>query len=173
MFVSLLLGCNEADPDGCYPNPAGGAGGAGSMPVGAAVGAAASGDYGTAPRAGGDGSGGFGDAPPKNPQDATNPSNPCEVGGAPGFPANRYVNCLALGLDASACSEACFDVGASCAPLAVHPYKTEPGPGKLIYCKNGYPTTTCTWRFPNTDACSMIVTFGHGITWFCKYAGGN
>lgn len=49
MFVTVILGCSEVVPGTCYENPAGGAGGAGSMPIGAGVGASASGDYATEP----------------------------------------------------------------------------------------------------------------------------
>ena len=89
-----------------------------------------------------------------------------------GIPANQYVNCRARGLDAAACSEACLTAGASCVPLALHPYKSGLEPGKLTSCKNGWPTTTCTYTFANTDGCSLITTFGVGLKWFCKYVGG-
>jgi hypothetical protein len=49
MFVTVILGCNTVDPDSCYPNPAGGTGGADSLAVGAGVGATTSGDYATEP----------------------------------------------------------------------------------------------------------------------------
>ena len=65
---------------------------------------------------------------------------------APQMPANNYINCRALGLDASACSNACLDAGASCVPLALHPNKSGLEPGKLTSCKNGAPSTTCTAR---------------------------
>lgn len=47
--VVITLGCTEIVPGTCYQNPAGGAGGAGSMPIGD-VGASASGDYADPPR---------------------------------------------------------------------------------------------------------------------------
>lgn len=92
---------------------------------------------------------------------------------APQMPATNYINCRALGLDASACSEACFDAGASCVPLALHPYKSGLEPGKLTSCKNGSPTTTCTWMFANGDGCALIRTFGVPLKWFCMYTGGG
>lgn len=48
MLVAVILGCSEIVPGTCYQNPAGGAGGAGYIPI-ADVGVAASGAYGTEP----------------------------------------------------------------------------------------------------------------------------
>jgi hypothetical protein len=50
MFVTVLLGCSEVVPGSCYENPTGGAGGEGSMPIGAGVGATTSGDYAEPPK---------------------------------------------------------------------------------------------------------------------------
>ena len=119
--------------------------------------------------------GSLGDAPSGSggtrfPEEECN-SKPQEPA-SPQMPANAYINCKARGFDATACSEACLNAGASCVPLALHPYKSEPGPGKLTFCKNGSPSTTCTWTFANGDACSLITTFGIGIKWICIYTGG-
>jgi hypothetical protein len=159
MFVTVLLGCNEVVPGTCRPNTTGGAGGADSWAVGAGVGVSAA-------------AGTYGADPPKDPLAAGDGANPCEEP-AMGKPANQYINCAARGLDPTACSEACFDVGAGCVPFALHPYKSEDGQGKLTFCKNGWPTTTCTWTFPNTDACTMVYTVGVKLRWFCEYAGGG
>jgi hypothetical protein len=93
MFVTVLLGCSEIVPGTCYENPAGGAGGADSLAVGAGVGATTSGDYAEPPKGplDGDGVGGFGDVPPRQPQDATNPPPECNI--ATQSPCNE--KCLA------------------------------------------------------------------------------
>lgn len=160
-FVTVSLGCSEIVPGTCYENPAGGAGGGGTMPIGAGVGATTSGgDYAT--------------EPPKEPQDATDPPPGCSSGEEPeiGMPANQYINCTARGLDAAACSEACLAAGASCVPLANHPYKKGLEPGKLTFCKNGWPSYTCTYTFANRDACYLITIIGKTLTWRCIYSGG-
>jgi len=65
LFLTVILGCQEPVPGSCYPNPAGGAGGADSVAVGVGVGAvgASSGDF---------------ISPPQNgPLDYSGDSNPC------------------------------------------------------------------------------------------------
>lgn len=174
-LVTVSLGCNEIEPGSCYPNPAGGAGGGDSLPI-AGVGATTSGDYAeppTEPLDDGRGAGGLLDTPDQPQDTGSSPPSGCNGGADPEFgkPADQYINCSARGLDASACSEVCLNAGASCVPLALHPYKSGLDSGKLTFCKNGWPTTTCTYTFANTDACTLIVVVGHGLKWFCKYAG--
>ena len=43
-------------------------------------------------------------------------------------------------------------------------------PGKLTACKNGAPTSTCTYTFTNGDGCVLIQP---GLKWLCEYAGGK
>jgi hypothetical protein len=62
VFVTVILGCSEIVPGTCYENPAGGAGGADSLAVGAGVGATTSGgDYAEPPRGPLDYGDGYGD----------------------------------------------------------------------------------------------------------------
>ena len=150
-LVMLSIGCNTVDPSECWPNTSGGFGGSGTIPIGAGVGATSSGDY---------------DSPP----DEGTP-NPC-VTPIPQMPATDYINCRARGLDAAACSEACFSAGASCVPLALHPYKSGLEPGKLTSCKNGSPSIVCGYTFSNGDGCTLAYAFGVGRKWFCVYARG-
>jgi hypothetical protein len=63
VFVTGILGCSEVVPGSCYPNPAGGAGGADSVTVGVGVGATTSGD--------------FISPPPGGPLDYGGEPNPC------------------------------------------------------------------------------------------------
>ena len=67
-FVILIVihGCSEVVPGSCYPDPAGGTGGAGSMAVGVGAGAGV-----------GAGSGDFISPPPNDPLDYSGDSNPC------------------------------------------------------------------------------------------------
>jgi hypothetical protein len=150
LLVMLGISCNTVDPSECWPNTSGGFGGAGTIPIGAGVGAT-TGDY---------------DSPPNG-----GTPNPC-VTPSPQMPATDYINCRARGLDAAACSEACFSAGASCVPLAMHPYKSGLEPGKLTSCKNGSPSIVCGYTFANGDGCSLAYAFGVSLKWFCVYAGG-
>ena len=91
---------------------------------------------------------------------------------APQMPATDYINCKARGLDAGACALACGEVGAACGAVAAHPYKSGQGTGQLTYCKNGWPSFTCTYTFASGDACVANVTIA-GIYWLCPYTGGK
>lgn len=75
VFVAVILGCSEVVPGTCYPNPAGGAGGAGSIPTDPGVGAS---------------SGDFISPPPSGPLDYGGDPDPCIV---PQSPCNE--KCLA------------------------------------------------------------------------------
>ncbi len=115
---------------------------------------------------------GLGDTPPESgtagPVCNSTPQEPA----APQMPADAYINCKARGLSPGACSLACGEVGAACGAVAAHPYKSGQGTGQLTYCKNGWPTTTCTYTFANTDSCVLITIVGASLTWRCLYAGG-
>jgi hypothetical protein len=157
-FVTVILGCNEVVPGTCRPNTTGGAGGADSWAVGAGVGVSAA-------------AGTYGADPPKDPLAAGDGANPCEDP-AFGKPADQYIDCRKRGLDADACSSVCIAAGAGCNPFAGHPYKSGVGLGQLTRCKNGEPTYTCTYTYPNGDGCAKTVTPG-GSLWICVYAGGG
>jgi hypothetical protein len=89
-----------------------------------------------------------------------------------GMPADAYINCVAKGLSAAACAEACAAVGAACGPIAAHPERAGEGTGQLTYCKNGGPTFTCTYTFPSGDGCARILS-PLGSRWLCFYKGGK
>lgn len=88
------------------------------------------------------------------------------------MPATAYIDCKARGLDAGACSLLCGEVGAACPAVAAHPYKSGQGTGQLTSCKNGYPSSTCTYNFPDGNYCIAYHAFS-GILWFCGYSGGK
>jgi hypothetical protein len=58
-LMIVILGCSEIEPGSCYPNTSGGAGGGGTMPIGAGVGATTT-------------TGTYGADPPKGPLDTGN-----------------------------------------------------------------------------------------------------
>lgn len=167
--IVILGGCTAIEPGSCYRNPAGGTGDTDPMPI-AGVGASATGDYATDPSDLGDGVGGGFGAPPREPQDV--PPNPCDADQAFGKPATAYIDCRKRGLSADACAEVCDSAGAFCAARASHPYKTGVGLGQLTWCKNGEPTHTCTYTFPNGDGCTNIYSPIKDY-WLCVYAGGG
>jgi hypothetical protein len=151
----VILGCSEIVPGTCYENPAGGAGGADSLAVGAGVGATTSGDYAE---------------PPKGPLETgdgdSSCSNPCLE-----CPTrlDTWLNCR--GLDAVQCMEKCAEAGAACAPRMKHPKKPEDGWGDLYMCKTGFPTHVCSYYYSNGDECIFFSPIGR-IPW-CVYIGGR
>jgi hypothetical protein len=118
------------------------------------------------------GAGGLGDTPPEPGGD--NGSLACNSSEEPEFgkPADQYIYCRKRGLDAAACSEVCLAAGASCVPLALHPNKGGLEPGRLSYCKNGWPTNVCAYTFANNDTCILFTAVGSSIYWRCVYNGG-
>jgi hypothetical protein len=115
--------------------------------------------------------GSLGDGPSQGTSGAACNSSPQEPA-TPQMPATDFINCRARGLDAAACSDVCLTAGASCVPFALHPNKSGLEPGKLTSCKNGWPTTTCTWTFSNNDGCALVTTYGVKLKWICRYDGG-
>src|SRR6185503_12187654 len=95
-------------PGTCTENPAGGAGGAGTIPPGDVGASAAAGDYAT--------------DPPKEPLGTGNGdcSDPCME--CPSAPAGLRVFCRKPDWGAL-CSERCFAKSIPCVPLALHPFK--------------------------------------------------
>jgi hypothetical protein len=157
-FVTVILGCNTVDPDSCYPNPAGGAGGADSLAVGAGVGATTSGDYAE---------------PPKGPLengdgDSSCSNNPCLE--CPSAPGGLKVFCRKPDMGA-VCSERCFTKGIPCVPLALHPYKSDGGTGKLFSCNDLAVGFMCGYQYTNGDAC--YYPFGRKTLNWCAYSGND
>ncbi len=154
MLVLLVMGCNTVSPDECWPNTSGGFGGSGTIPIGAGVGATSSGGDSDSPSGG-------------TPNPCVTPSDDPEFG----KPATQYIDCKKRGLSPFACSQECGAVGAACGSIASHPYKSGAGTGQLTWCKNGEPTFTCTYTFPNGDGCALTVTPLVSF-WLCSYPGG-
>ena len=155
LLVVLAIGCTTVSPDECWVNTSGGFGGSGTIPIGAGVGATSSGDF---------------DTPPPNgetPNPCVTPSDEPEFG----KPATQYIDCKKRGLSPFACSQECGAAGAACGSIASHPYKSGAGTGQLTWCKNGEPTFTCTYTFPNGDGCALTVTPLVSF-WICSYPGG-
>jgi hypothetical protein len=155
LLGKVALGCNTVSPDECWPNTSGGFGG-GTIPIGAGVGATSSGDF---------------DSPPPK----AGPPNPCVASAPPSSPGDgaealdAWITCP--GLDALGCMMKCAEAGAACTGHRSHPYKPEVGLGDLYRCKNGAPTHTCSYYFPNGDECIYFSPFGM-IPW-CVYIGGK
>lgn len=83
-------------------------------------------------------------------------------------PLYTEVRCLAPG--SFACMEACGAIKAYCSQFILHPYKVESGTGALYWCKGGWPTYTCSYKFPNADSCHFVKPIGPK---FCAYEGGK
>ena len=126
------------------------------------------------------GAGGLGDAPPEpggaSGSLACNASeeSPPDDGGSQegdGTELDTYIRCR--GMDAMTCEAMCFDIGATCAGLKTHPYGSKGGIGRLKLCKNGFPTTTCTYCYDNGDVCAFVKTLGVPFVVGCGYTGGK
>ncbi|MFS8069218.1 MAG: hypothetical protein ACMG6S_22890 [Byssovorax sp.] len=156
----LAIGCLTVDADECWVNTSGGLGGSKPIPIGAGVGATTGGDHAE---------------PPRGPLDNGGaPHNPCTAPSVDpefGKPATRYIDCKKRGLSPFDCSQECGAVGAACGSIASHPYKSGAGTGQLTWCKNGEPTFTCTYTFPNGDGCALTLTPLVSF-WICSYPGG-
>jgi hypothetical protein len=85
----------------------------------------------------------------------------------PRGPATAYIFCAKRGLTPQACSFACGEVGAPCSSVAAHPFKLGKGTGQLSYCKNGGPSYTCTYTFPDGEGCTVIFVEPLGPRWLC------
>jgi hypothetical protein len=154
LLVPLVLGCNTVSPDECWPNTSGGFGGSGTIPIGAGVGATSGGDS--------DGPSSGTPNPCVTPAPSNSPGDGAEA-------QDAWISCE--GLDALGCMMKCGEAGAACAGRRAHPYKPEVGQGDLYRCKNGTPTHTCSYYFPNGDECIYFSPFGM-IPW-CVYVGGK
>jgi hypothetical protein len=69
-----------------------------------------------------------------------------------------------------ACVAQCNSIGASCVHHAYHPYSPSSGIGDLYWCKGGWPTWTCSYKYANGDNCTWIYPMG---TPLCLYQGGK
>jgi hypothetical protein len=132
------------------------------------------------------GVGGYGDQPPEPPRDATskpkcNSDEDSDEGSGEGSneepefgkPADQYIDCKKRGLSPDACSDVCLTAGAQCFGFALHPYKSVPDPGELIWCKNGLPSYVCQYKFSNGESCAKIKMPVLGFYWLCAYPGGK
>jgi hypothetical protein len=67
-------------------------------------------------------------------------------------------------LSPEVCASVCVENGAACLPYQPHPHDPFVGPGRLYYCKGGYPTCTCSYLYPNGDNCTEVWPLG---LWLC------
>lgn len=85
---------------------------------------------------------------------------------------STYIRCR--GLAADACEEACLNIGAQCNALAVHPYGSMGGIGRLKQCQSNALNYTCTYCFSdNGDVCTRTKLKGLPQFWLCSYTGGK
>jgi hypothetical protein len=75
-----------------------------------------------------------------------------------------------FGLGPAACAAQCAAIGRTCAGYAYHPYSPSVGLGPLKQCKNGFPTSSCTYCYNNGDVCTF---FYPGALPLCSYTGGK
>jgi hypothetical protein len=159
LLVMLVTGCNTVSPDECWPNTSGGLGGSGTIPIGAGVGATSGGDS---------------DSPPPNgetPNPCVTPSDKSDPpkSDAP-VEASLKVFCSKPDHGAT-CSERCMNKALPCVALAVHPYKSDGGIGKLFSCNDPLFGTMCGYHYPNGDDCYYYFGFPHPP--FCSYSGND
>ena len=143
--VILALGCSEMVPGTCYENPAGGAGGGGSIPSTSAGATSGTGDFlvdheklpqdATDP-----------EYPENEPQNSSNPPAGCDV--------QTNVKCGRA--SPAECSRRCLrEAAVSCYPHKAHPYPLErPGAGTgNLYACGDWPDRRCWYRYRNGDRC--------------------
>jgi hypothetical protein len=89
-------------------------------------------------------------------------------------PAGPWIKCPDTGnppSDCVTCMMQCAEAGANCAAGRPHPYDPSAGTGYLFRCKGGWPTWTCSYRFPsNGDVCTGVFPFG---AFLCDKGGGK
>lgn len=90
-------------------------------------------------------------------------------GGDHPAPRDQWVNCK--GMNNVDCMMKCAMIGVSCVPIQRHPRKANVPPGELFACKNGTPTSVCSYRYTNGDVCVEFKPFGM-LPW-CIYEGGK
>ncbi len=160
----LASGCLTVCPDECWVNTSGGLGGSEPIPIGAGVGATTGGDL---------------LEPPREPLDnGAAPENPCTAASDDTAPpqddapveASLKVFCSKPDHGAR-CSERCMNKALACVPLAVHPYKSDGGIGKLFSCNDPLLGTMCGYHYPSGDDCYYYFGFPHPP--FCSYSGND
>lgn len=67
------------------------------------------------------------------------------------------------------CSERCMAKGVGCVPLALHPFKSDAGVGKLFACNTKIIGFMCSYSYPNGDSCHYF--FGFPMPAWCVYTG--
>lgn len=85
-------------------------------------------------------------------------------------PAKLVVFCLKPEHGAP-CSNRCIANGLGCAPMHIHPYKSDAGWGKLFACNTLPIGYMCGFQFANGDACHVF--FGTVFPSMCVYTGGD
>lgn len=69
------------------------------------------------------------------------------------------------------CSERCMDKGIPCVPMALHPFKTNAGIGKLFSCNDLPVGFMCGYHYDNGDDC--YYPFGLPFPKTCAYSGND
>ena len=161
LIGSVALSCNTVDADECWVNTSGGFGGGGTIPIGAGVGATSSGDY-NSPN---------GETP--NPCVASAPPTSSDDGDSQGDGSDlsTYIRCLGLG--PIACAAQCRAAGAYCVEYAIHPEDPSQGAGALKQCVSFLASSTCTYCYPNGDACTFIYMMAGMGLGKCTNTGGK
>jgi hypothetical protein len=67
----------------------------------------------------------------------------------------------------------CAEIGIYCTGFRPHPNSPSVGLGRLIGCKDGTPTSVCSYVYPNADVCNFYAVLGSPGFSFCIYSGGN
>jgi hypothetical protein len=90
---------------------------------------------------------------------------------AGGDPASTWIYCKDP--DPVACFMTCAEIGIYCTGFRPHPNSPSVGLGRLIGCKDGTPTSVCSYVYPNADVCNFYAVLGSPGFSFCIYSGGN
>ncbi|MFO0761272.1 MAG: hypothetical protein U0359_32635 [Byssovorax sp.] len=160
-IMSIVAACNYTEGE-CYP--VGQSDGPASADVGVGV-ASGAGGYGDTPPGGSQGTG----ANACNMGDLSEETPPPDEGGDA---EDTWVDCKKLKLDPVECMIRCAEAGRVCRARREHPYKSNVGWGDLFNCKNGQPTNTCSYNYPNGDTCIFFGVFSVRVP-VCLYTGGK
>jgi hypothetical protein len=156
LVLVITIGCSTVSPDECWVNTSGGLGGSRPIPIVAGVGATSGGDS-------------------DSPNGGT--PNPCVTSDTPSTPdesgseQSTYIRCLGLG--SIACAAQCRAAGAYCVEYAIHPKNPSLGAGGLKQCVSLLASSTCTYCYPNGDACTFIYLMGGMGLGDCTNTGGK
>lgn len=88
-----------------------------------------------------------------------------------GSPQGTYVRCVRE--DPVTCMGKCAEIGANCAGMRPHAYKTDAGSGSLKQCMSNTVAHTCTYCFRNGDTCTWSFNMGLPPFALCNYTGGK